>query len=136
MWGYRERKPYGLGFKEYMRQANEELVIVVQVEHIEGVKNIEAIAGVPGIDAILIGPYDLSGSLGMPGQVTQPEVQMAIREVRKGCELAGIAAGIFAADGESARGYVEEGYSLIAVGLDSLFLWGAAKKALEQVRGE
>ena len=133
--GISRAQGYGMSFGEYVSQANEELVIVVQVEHIEGVRNSGAIAKVPGIDAILIGPYDLSGSLGMPGETEHVEVKKAIEEVKKQCELAGVPIGIFTAEGESAQRYAAEGYSLIALGLDTFFLWGAAKKALEQARG-
>lgn len=132
--GISRAQGYGLSFGEYVNQANEELVIVVQVEHIEGVRNCEAIARVPGIDAVLIGPYDLSGSLGMPGEMEHIEVQRAIEQAKKQCELAGVPVGIFTAEGELARRYIAEGYCLIALGLDTFFLWGAARKELEQAR--
>lgn len=132
--GVSRAQGYGLKFGEYVNQANKDLLIVVQVEHTEGVMNIEAIVGVPGIDVILIGPYDLSGSLGVPGEIQHVEVEKAIEEIRSQCQSAGVAVGIFTADPASARRYAEEGYSLLAVGLDTFFLWGAAMNALQQAR--
>lgn len=127
---------YGLSFQEYVRGVNEELAIVLQVEHVEGVRNVASIVEVPGIDAILIGPYDLSGSLGVLGQVGHPEVEEAIAEIKRHCEAAGVPVGIFTADGRSARSYIEAGFSLIALGMDAFYLWGAAKAALGEARGE
>jgi 2-keto-3-deoxy-L-rhamnonate aldolase RhmA len=125
---------YGMSFQEYVQKANESLVIVLQVEQIEGVKNIEAIARVPGIDAILIGPLDLSGSLGVIGQIEHPQLQEAIGEVKRTCGEAGVSLGIFAADSISAKHYVQQGFNLIALNLDIFYLWRAAKASLEEVR--
>ncbi len=127
---------YGMSFGEYVSRANEELVIVIQIEHEQGVKNIESIVQVPGIGAILIGPYDLSGSLGVLGEVGHAEVKKAIRTVRKQCQAAGVPVGIFASVGQLARAYIDEGFSLIALGMDTFFLWGAAREELGQARGD
>ena len=127
---------YGMSFQDYVSTVNEELTIVLQVEHIEGVRNIESIVEVPGIGAILIGPFDLSGSLGLLGQITHPQVQKAIEEIKCHCEKAGVPAGIFAVDAESARGFIEEGFNLIALSMDSIYLWQSAKAALDEARGE
>ena len=75
---------YGLGFSDYVAEANDGLAVIVQAEHIEAVRDIAAIARVPGVDAVLIGPYDLSASMGKPGQITDPEVRRAIDTVRGG----------------------------------------------------
>jgi len=63
---------YGLDLPQGIRRANEHTAIILQAEHIDAVENIEAILSVEGITAVLIGPYDLSGSLGIPGQVDDP----------------------------------------------------------------
>jgi 2-keto-3-deoxy-L-rhamnonate aldolase RhmA len=126
---------YGMSFQEYVRAVNDELTIVLQVEHVDGVRNIESIVGVPGIDAILIGPFDLSGSLNLLGQITHPQVQEAIEEIRRHCERAGVPVGIFAVDAEAALDAIEQGFTLIALGLDSMYLWKSAKAALDTVRG-
>jgi 2-keto-3-deoxy-L-rhamnonate aldolase RhmA len=126
---------YGMSFQEYVRTVNDELTIVLQVEHADGVRNIESIVDVPGIDAILIGPFDLSGSLNLLGQIAHPQVQEAIGEIRCHCERAGVPVGIFAVDAEAAIDAIEQGFTLIALGLDTMYLWTSAKAALDAVRG-
>jgi len=127
---------YGMRFQEYVDTANRELVIVIQAEHADAVEDIDAIAAVPGIDAVLVGPYDLSGSLGVLGEVAHPRVRDAIEKVRRACQAAGVPLGIFAPDVAMAREYVEQGFSLIALGMDAFFLWQSAQSALEEARGE
>src|SRR5215510_502427 len=72
---------YGARLREYLRDANREIAVIVVAEHAEAVANIEAIARVPGIDAVLLGPYDLSASLGKMGQIDDPGLVAAIRRV-------------------------------------------------------
>ena len=98
-------------------------------------RNLDAIIAVPGIDAILIGPFDLSGSMNLLGQITHPEVQAAIETVRSRCQAAGLPVGIFAVNAGAARQAIEQGFNLIALGMDSFFLWQGAKAALEEARG-
>jgi 2-dehydro-3-deoxyglucarate aldolase/4-hydroxy-2-oxoheptanedioate aldolase len=126
---------YGMGFAEYVAAANEEIAVVLQVEHTEAVANIEAIAQTPGVDALLVGPYDLSGSMGLLGQVEHPAVQEAIHQIKQAGDAAGVPLGIFAGTPEEARRYIDQGFSLIALGLDVLYLWQAAQAALERARG-
>jgi 2-keto-3-deoxy-L-rhamnonate aldolase RhmA len=125
---------YGMSFQDYVNTINEELMIVIQVEHVESVQNIESIVRVPGIDAVFVGPFDLSGSLGVIGQITHPEVKKAIESTRRRCEEAEIPIGIFAVDAKSAKDAITDGFSLIALSMDSVFLWQAAKAALDHVR--
>jgi 2-keto-3-deoxy-L-rhamnonate aldolase RhmA len=125
---------YGMSFREYVQVVNEELTIVLQVEHTDGVRNIGSILDVPGIDAILVGPFDLSGSLNLLGQITHPQVQEAIAEIRYHCERASVPVGIFAVDAESAIDAIEQGFNLIALGLDTMYLWKSAKAELDAVR--
>ena len=121
---------YGLGFQEYVDHANDSVAVIVQAEHIEAVENIETIIKVPGIDAVLIGPYDLSASLGKIGQVDSPEVVEAIQRVTSVCRAAGIRLGIFGVTPDAIRPYLEQGYTLITAGVDTLFLIQAAKRML------
>lgn len=125
---------YGMGFQEYVEKANDELVIVLQVEHVEGVQSVGSIVEVEGIDAILVGPFDLSGSLGVLGQIDHPDVGTAIEAVTRHCEGAGVTLGIFAVDAAYARDAIAQGFSLIALGMDAFYLWQSAKAALEEAR--
>ena len=77
---------YGIGFEEYKKWVNEELVIIAQIEHIEAVENIYEILEVDGIDGTIIGPYDLSGSMGIPGDYDKEEVKEAIKKVELACK--------------------------------------------------
>lgn len=125
---------YGMKFQKYVDTANDELVIVLQAENAEAVRNIGAIVETPGIDAVLIGPYDLSGSLGVLGQTTHPKVQEAITEIRRRCAEADMPVGIFTTDAPTAREYIEQGFTLIALGMDVFYLWQAARTTLEEVQ--
>src|SRR6185436_3836034 len=69
---------YGLELESYIARANEECAVILQIEHIDAVKNIDAILAVPGLDGILIGPNDLSGSMGKLGNTGDPEVVQAM----------------------------------------------------------
>jgi 2-dehydro-3-deoxyglucarate aldolase/4-hydroxy-2-oxoheptanedioate aldolase len=121
---------YGNTFAEYVAGANDSISVVVQAEHIEAVRNIEKIAAVEGVDAVLVGPYDLSASLGKTGQLTDPEVQGAIAKVTTACATAGKPLGIFGIDAPSVLPFIDNGYNLIAAGVDTLFLGRGAKALL------
>ena len=122
---------YGLKFQEYVETANESSALVIQIEHIEGVRNVDRILEVPGIDAVFVGPYDLSGSMGKLGQVGDVEVQEAIDRVFVAAGKQKIATGVFCASASGVKDFIERGASLIAVGTDALILGGAARKELE-----
>jgi len=124
---------YGLRFQEYVDTANESIAVIVQAEHVDAVENIEAIVSVPGIDAVLVGPYDLSASLGRLGQVDHPEVTGAIDHVTRACREASVRLGIFGASPDAVRPYIERGFTLIAVGGDTLILGRAAKDLLAEL---
>lgn len=125
---------YGLAFREYIETANDNVTVVIQAEHTEAVENMEAIVRVPGIDAVLVGPYDLSASLGRLGDVGHPEVTAAIDHVTHVCRQAGVPLGIFGMDTDAVRPYVKEGYTLIVAGLDTVLLGRSAKGLLERLR--
>lgn len=126
---------YGMQFSEYLRTANDEIVVVVQAEHIEAVRNIESIVRVEGIDAVLVGPYDLSASLGKLGRIEDPEVRSAIERVSAAGRQAGMRLGIFAATPPEILPYVQQGYTLLVVGVDALLL-GRAAQALRAELGQ
>ncbi len=127
---------YGLRFQNYVDTANENISVVVQAEHINAVENIEAIVQVPGVDGVLVGPYDLSASLGRLGQVDHPDVIEAIDHITKTCLAAGVRLGIFGVSAEAVRPYMERGYTLITAGVDMMLLGQAAKKMLGELTGQ
>lgn len=125
---------YGVRLAQYLAEANRQTAVIVQVEHIQAVHNLEAILAVEGIDAVLVGPYDLSASMDHMGQVEHPDVQAAIQRVRQACQSQGMPLGIFATTAERARAYIQEGYRLVAVSGDMLMLDSAARDILGKLR--
>lgn len=132
--GIARAQRYGMGLQTYVDQANHSLTVVVQIEHADAVNCIDEILGVDGIDAILIGPYDLSASMGLVGQVTHPVVQATVEKVRAACRQSGMPIGVFAADVHAAVRQMEQGCSLIALSTDALFLATAAQQGLDTLR--
>lgn len=127
---------YGAGFKDYVERANRDVAVIIQVEHIEGVRNIGSIVNEPGVDCIFIGPYDLSASMGMTGQVQSPEVQEAIHTVVKVCKDKGMPMGIFGVNADAVIPWMEKGFTLIASSTDTVLLGSAAGRMLKHLRGE
>jgi len=125
---------YGLNFREYISSANEATAVVVQAEHITAVENIESITEVEGIDAVMVGPYDLSASMGRIGEVQHPEVRTAIDRVTEACLRKGIRLGVFGMSSEAVKPYIELGYTLIIAGVDAMLLAGAASGLLAEVK--
>jgi len=125
---------YGTRLAEYLAEANHETAVIVQVEHIQAVGNVESIIAVEGVDAVLVGPYDLSASMDHMGQVEHPDVQAAIQRVRQACQAQGMPLGIFATTAERAKVYIQQGYRLVTVGGDTLMLDSAAREILSKLR--
>jgi len=129
--GIARAQGYGARFEECLR--SQEYAIVVQIESVAGVNNAEAIVGHSAVDAVVIGPYDLSGSLGIPGEIEAPQVIDGIAKVKAAAKMAGKPCGIFAATAEKARVYAREGFDLIAVGIDCTVLLSGYKRIRETV---
>ena len=125
---------YGLNFQEYVENANDNVAVIVQAEHIDAVNRIEEIVEVPGIDGVIIGPYDLSASMNKMGQVTDPEVTGAIDRVTQACQAKGLALGIFGVTPQAVIPYMEQGYSMIIAGVDMTLIAHSAKTTLETLR--
>lgn len=113
---------YGIDAKGYTKRANEDTMVVINVEGKEGVKNLDEIAGVPGVDVIFIGPYDLSQSLGKAGEVEDTEVIKAIRQSVKIAKNKGIASGSFARDEKYLDILIDCGVQYITYTVDSALI--------------
>jgi 2-dehydro-3-deoxyglucarate aldolase len=133
--GLARAQGYGEQFDEYVQHANEDTLLIVQIEHKDAVANIEEILSVPGIDGTFIGPYDLSMSLGIAGQITHPDVIAAKKKVLDATLRRGLVAGVhFVHPGTAASdcaAAVAAGYRFIALGTDILFL-GDSARALQK----
>mgnify|MGYP005851030021 CR=1 FL=1 len=124
---------YGLAFDDYVRGANERVALVIQVEHIDAVDNLDSILAVEGVDAALIGPYDLSGSMNRLGDVGSAPVQAAINTVKAKCREKDVPLGMFVMQAEDAQKEIDDGCRFMAISVDSVLLAGAAKRALEMI---
>ena len=115
---------WGVNFAEDARSANDETVVLVMIESKEGVENINDIVAVDGVDGIFIGPYDLSGSYGIPGQTQDPIVRDACRRVIEACQRGGKSVGLLVVrpTPENVRGFIDDGFTLLCLGLDTVFL--------------
>ena len=125
---------YGLGLTQYVGSANDSVAVIVQAEHIDAVENIEKIVKVEGVDAVFIGPYDLSASMGKMGEVNAPDVIEAIDHVTNACNAVNMPLGIFGVSADAVKPYVDRGYSLIVSGVDVLMMANAAKGMLSTLR--
>lgn len=125
--GIARAQGYGGKFQEYVASANSDTAIVVQIEHIDAVANIDKILAVPGIDSLFVGPYDLSASMGKTGLINDPEIQAAISKVKNAATRANLPLGIFGPTAETVQPYIQDGYTLIAVGIDTLLVGKAFK---------
>ena len=135
--GLARAQAYGLAMGEYYKSANSEVLTLLMIEHIDGVRNIAEILAVPGVDSVMIGALDLSGSMGLLGQTDHPSVEEAIGQVLAACKTASIPCGIVALDPDQANRRIEQGFTNIVVAIDVLMLIGASKGALGKVvRGQ
>jgi len=135
--GLARAQGYGTRFDEYKAWLEKESLVIVQVEHIQAVANLHEILGVEGVDGFLVGPYDLSGSLGLPGQFDHPSVADALREVMRAAEKHQAVAGyhVVQPQPDRAQEKLREGYKFLAYGVDFLFLGESCRQGLRTIRG-
>ncbi len=114
---------YGLGFKEYEEWTRNESIVIVQIEHIKAVENLEDILSVEGVDGFIIGPYDLSGSLGLPGNFDHPSVLAALNEVERVMMKSPKVGGyhVVHSKHDELLSRIEQGYKFIVYGDDMVF---------------
>jgi 4-hydroxy-2-oxoheptanedioate aldolase len=113
--------------EDYFQKSNDCTLVVIQVEGTEGVQNIDRILEVPGIDVLFLGPYDLSQSLGLIGQVTHPKVLSAIEEITKKAKDKNIAVGSFADKKETVLLHKKMGIQYLSYQIDTGLIYEAAK---------
>ena len=132
--GIARAQGYGDKFQDYVASANQDITVIVQVEHIDAVANIEKILAVPGIDGLFVGPYDLSASMGKTGLTADPEVQAAISKVKNAASQKNLPLGIFGPTAEAVHPYIRDGYTLIAVGIDTMLIGKAVKEMMAALK--
>jgi 2-dehydro-3-deoxyglucarate aldolase len=125
--GFCRANGFGAQFEQYREEAQSALV-VAQIEHVDAIRQLDAIVAVEGLDAVIIGPYDLSASLGRTGDLQHPDVTGAIEEIRTICKRNAKPVGthIVSPNPSMLSTRIEEGYQFIAYGVDAVFLREAA----------
>lgn len=118
----------------YMRRANREIAVIVMIETRQALENLDAIAAVPGVDVLWIGHYDLTASLGIPGQFDHPEYHAALTGVVAACEANGIAAGMSTDSLPDAHELLERGFRFVAYGHDLVLLRTALRVGIDELR--
>lgn len=128
--GYCRANVFGKDFDAYMTRRAPELFLVAQIEHIRAVENLDAILSHPRLDAIMVGPYDLSGSMGLTAQFDHPDFKAAMERIHAACKrhkpLMGLH--IVQPDPAELQRQIEAGSRFIAYGIDSVFLWRSAER--------
>jgi len=132
--GLNRASKYGLEFANYLAEANAATTVVVQAEHVDAVENIEEICAVDGVDAVLVGPYDLSASMNRTGRLHDREVVEAIARVRDACLARGRRLGYFGLTPDLVLPRLQEGYNLLCCGVDIALFADAARGLLGTLR--
>jgi len=134
--GLSRAQDYGVGFDRYCKWLEECGVVIVQIEHIEAVDNLESILSVEGVDGYIIGPYDLSASMGLPGKLSDPKVAAAVERVRTVGARMKKPGGVHLVEPDHARlrEYVQSGFRFIAYSVDFRMLDQACRAGLEAAK--
>lgn len=126
---------YGPGFEEYLAWSREEIVVILQIEHAAGVENLEEILDVPRVSGTIIGPYDLSGSIGKPGQMEHVEVTSLLDRYQEVSASKGKAMGyhVIEPSAEAVQTRISQGYTFLAFSTDFLFLGTSCRNEMTQL---
>ena len=120
---------------EYMENSNERLLVLPQCETAEALECIEEIVSINGLDGIFIGPFDLSISMGIPAQFSDPRFQAALERIFRACKYAGKLCMIFTNNPEESRKYLAAGYDAVANSIDSIVYAEAYRNIIKAIRG-
>jgi 2-dehydro-3-deoxyglucarate aldolase len=133
--GLARAQSYGFDFENYRDNKTKDIKLIVQIEHINAVKELESIIQVDGIDGTFIGPYDLSGSMGKPGQYDDEDVKKVLNDyetiAKKHNKLIGYH--VIKPDFQLVHDKIKEGYNFIAFSLDTVFLGAKVREQMSQI---
>ena len=134
--GLARAQGYGANFQEYLNWQNESVTIIVQIEHVDALKNVNDILDVDGVDGLIIGPYDLSASMGIPGQFDNKEFIEALDYIKKCAQQKNSIIGTHIVEPEHLRlkQAISEGYNFIAFSVDIRILDNAIRKTVSKYR--
>jgi 2-keto-3-deoxy-L-rhamnonate aldolase RhmA len=134
--GLSRAQGYGFDFENYRDIKTKEIKLIVQIEHIQAIKELENILEIDGIDGTFIGPYDLSGSIGKPGEWDNPEYQNALsyyeETVKKYNKLVGYH--VVSTDHKMLLEIQKRGYNFLAFGFDALFLGRILRDEVKKIK--
>lgn len=134
--GLARAQGYGASFQDYRKWLHENAVVIVMIEHIDGVNVADEILAVDGVDGYMIGPYDLSSSIGVPGDFEDPRVVEAIKRIREAGEKAGKPGGIHVVDPDlgAIEQRINEGFSFIGYAMDVRILDAISREHLGKIK--
>ena len=134
--GLARAQGYGFAFDKYKSNFENEAVVVAQIEHIESINNLEEIETVDGIDATIIGPYDLSGSLGYPGDFDRQDFKEAINKYETVSRRLGVPMGYHMVEPthDNVEELISKDYKFIALGFDTWFIGIKCREILDVVK--
>lgn len=135
-FGYSRANMHGMDFEEYIKTANDEIAMIMQIEHKDAIANLEEIVKVDGVDGLFVGPLDLSGSMGITGQMGNPDMTSALEKYKQAAADANMSFGmhIVRPNQDNIKETIEQGYTMIALGLDNVFIDESSKAVLEMAR--
>lgn len=134
--GLARAQGYGTQFQEYRRWVSEGAIFIPQIEHINAVRNLEEILSFEGVDGLIIGPYDLSSSLGIPGQFDHPSMKECLDKIKEVSRKYNKTSGfhIVEPDHLQLSQRIQEGYRLLAYSVDFRMLDKACRDGLSSIR--
>ena len=121
---------------DYLKRANDQVAVIVQLETPEAIERLPEIAAVPGLDALFVGPGDLAAAMGHIGNIAHPEVQALIERAARMAHAAGKPVGIVGPNPDMVGRFIGYGYGYVAVGSDIAMMTGRASDWLGALRGE
>jgi 2-keto-3-deoxy-L-rhamnonate aldolase RhmA len=128
---------YGPGFQAYVDGASDRTLVIALIEHVDAINNLESILAVDGIDATMIGPYDLSGSIGKPGRFDDPEVVALVNRYVQLSKAAGVPYGyhVVSTDYTAVEAKLAAGFGFVVFSTDTLFLGATARTQMQRRPG-
>lgn len=134
--GLARAQKYGFGFEDYKKWLQGKASVIVQIEHIDAVNHLEEILSVDGVDGSIVGPYDLSGSMGFPGEFDRDDVKAAIKKYKDVCQSLNKPAGFHVVPDQvdMLKEKMDQGFSFLGFSLDSIFLGSNARTKLKEAQ--
>ena len=134
--GYSRSNNYGLELQNSVSNDNDRTFVCIQIEHIDAINNLDEILSVEGVDAAMIGPYDLSNSMNLTGQFNHPDVEVAVSKMLEKCIEYGVMPGIHIVkpDTEQVKDRITQGYRFIAYSVDITMISELSTEALSNLK--